>query len=630
MTGNTSFRKRNLAVLVAASVAGSMLGGCAGGNDGDQDNGTTTKSLSFTAVAAPSADADKRVVQASPTATVNGAANTIGYHAFLRTGDRPGTSPLGFGTLVDQTGAAIINPGDGSVRVSASPDFASLLKVGTKLFNVTHFETGPGVFYLTELSQDATGTLTAVQTSPVDMSAWGGVYTPCAGSVTPWNTHLGSEEYEPDARAFEADTHATATDLASVHFDASFLAQGQYFGLNTATATVQNVIDSGLNPYRYGFPVEVAVAEDGSTTVNKRLAMGRVALELAYVMPDRKTAYMSDDGTNVGLYMFVADTAGDLSAGTLYAAKWTQTSADGSNGGAATISWISLGHATQAEVQTAITGGTVFSDIFATETPNADGSCPTAGFTSVNIGHEDGKNECLQLKAGMEITASRLETRRYAGYLGATTEFSKEEGITFDPAGKKLYVAMSDIRYGMENNAKSGVANTKYDKGADNDIRLAWNSCGAVYRGDVGADAAVGSDYVLKNMSALVVGVPDTNAGTPYAGSNTCRIDGIANPDNLTFVTGYRTLIIGEDTGSGHQNDAIWSYNLDSGTLTRIETTPYGAETTSPYWYPNIGGHGYLMSVVQHPYGESDQGQLTDPNDARGYVGYVGPFPAMD
>ena len=32
--------------------------------------------------------------------------------------------------------------------------------------------------------------------------------------------------------------------------------------------------------------------------------MGRAAWELAYVMPDEKTAYLSDDGTNVGFYMY--------------------------------------------------------------------------------------------------------------------------------------------------------------------------------------------------------------------------------------------------------------------------------------------------------------------------------------
>ena len=59
--------------------------------------------------------------------------------------------------------------------------------------------------YAVELSQDAsTGALTATSISPVDWSAYGGLSGPCAGSTTPWNTHLGSEEGDPDQRSFDA------------------------------------------------------------------------------------------------------------------------------------------------------------------------------------------------------------------------------------------------------------------------------------------------------------------------------------------------------------------------------------------------------------------------------------------
>ncbi len=61
-------------------------------------------------------------------------------------------------------------------------------------------------------------------------------------------------------------------------------------------------------------------------------------------------------------------------------------------------------------------------------------------------------------------------------------------------------------------------------------------------------------------------------------------------------------LIIGEDT-SNHQNDALWVYDLKTAQLQRILTTPYGAETTSPYFYPNFGGHAYIAASIQHPYG---------------------------
>ena len=87
---------------------------------------------------------------------------------------------------------------------------------------------------------------------------------------------------------------------------------------------------------------------------------------------------------------------------------------------------------------------------------------------------------------------------------------------------------------------------------------------------------------------------------------NKCSVTSLANPDNITYIPNTSTLLIGEDTSSGHQNDYIWSYNLDDKKLTRIETTPYGSETTSLYFNNNIQGYGYIMSVVQHPYGEGD------------------------
>lgn len=55
-----------------------------------------------------------------------------------------------------------------------------------------------------------------------------------------------------------------------------------------------------------------------------------MAIELPYVMPDKKTVYITDDGDNTMLGMYVASEAGDLSCGSLYAAKFIQT--DATNG----------------------------------------------------------------------------------------------------------------------------------------------------------------------------------------------------------------------------------------------------------------------------------------------------------
>jgi len=574
--------------------------------------GAIAAELNFTPVPFPGTDAEKRAVLASESVDIDGQKHPIGYHVLARSGDKFGDNT--FALLTDKDSKPV-KSSDGSEHISVDADFTSLLPVGDKLFSVTHFESRPGAMYLSELNQADDGTLTIKSTKPIDFSAFEGLWVPCAGSVTPWNTHLGSEEYPPDARGVE---NAKSMD----EIDDYYKPMIRYVGFDPATVTIDE-FKAGFNPFAYGYPTEITVKEDGSYTVDKHYAMGRVAVELAKVMPDEKTVYISDDGTNVGFFMFVADVAGKLDAGTLYAAKWNQTLSTGA--GAADISWVNLGHANSADVSKAIKDDVKFSDLFETADIADDGSCP-AGFMTSNA---EERAECLKVKPGMEMLASRLETRRYASMLGATTEFRKEEGITLDPATKTLFVAMSEVNSGMENAAKGGKPTDRYEKGGNNDIRLTANNCGAVYALPLVTDDTIGSDYVVKSTHTLVAGVPTTYADdSPYAG-NTCDIDGIANPDNVTFMEGYNTLIIGEDTGSGHQNDVVWAYNMATGKLTRIFSTPYGSETTSPYFYGNVGGHAYLTAVVQHPYGESDEDKLADPTDARAYVGYIGPFPAL-
>jgi secreted PhoX family phosphatase len=563
----------------------------------------------FKAVRIPVTDADKRQILASEEVTLDGETHPIAYHTILRSGDTAGDGI--YGLLMDKDGNPVKNK-DGSEHISVDNDFASLLPVGDKLFMVSHFESRPGAMYLTELEQNKeNGQLTAVDTQNIDFSKFGGLWVPCAGSVTPWGTHLGSEEYPNNARLTEA-----AKSMDGIEdYDKPM---ARYFGVDPyAETTTVDQFREVFKPYRYGYPVEVKVTDAGAAEVQKHFSMGRTAVELAYVMPDNKTAYISDDGTNVGFFLFVADRPEDLSSGTLYAARWEQQHAG--SGGSALLSWINLGHADNETIQAAIEGGTTFSDIFEVADPNEDQTCPD-GFTSVNT--TDG-HECLKIKDGMEQIASRVETRRYAAMRGATTEFRKEEGITFDPDRKRLYVAMSEVGKGMGDGVKQDI-------GGPNHIRLPENDCGVVYALDIAPNATIGSDYVAQNMYGIVNGIMRTYPDDSDYANNKCDINGIANPDNVTFMPGRSTLIIGEDTGSGHQNDVIWAYNVDTQNLVRIQTTPYGSETTSPYVYQNINGFGYLMSVVQHPYGESDEDKLGDPAAAMAYTGYIGPLPPLD
>lgn len=599
----------------------------------------TAGQIAFEATPFPTTDMEMRGILSSATVQVNGNTVASGFQTLIRSGvELPllvgtaahPTEKVTYGGLIKSDGSPLIDPATGVQAISDSHDFNSLIQAGGKLYLVSHFETRPAAMYLTLLDQASDGSLTAVASRPIDFSAVKGGFVHCAGTVTPWGTHMGSEEYEPNAREWVDSTQfPSGVSLYNAAMAAYFNPTGWTFNKNDPKGNPA-VAATAMNPYNYGWPVEVKVNPTGTTDVTKHFALGRVAYELAYVMPDQKTVYITDDGTNTLVEMFIADTAGDLSAGTLYAAKWVQV-ANTSKGGSARLEWVNLGHATAAQVKTAIDGGTKFNDLFE-YLPSAStdpAACMGAGYQPINKGHEGvaGDYECLKINAGAdEKVVSRLETRRYAALKGATTEFRKVEGFTYNPERRTAYIAMSEVNKGM----LVSTAATANHKGGNDHIAVTRNDCGAVYAMRVGgvvkdtSGATIASDYVARTMDGLV-------AGTPVTGDtkNTCDKNGIANPDNITYLPKYNSLIIGEDTGSGHRNDAIWNYNLLNGQLTRIQTTPYGAETTSPYWYPDVNGHGYLMSVVQHPYGESDQ-SLSDGSDAqeRGYVGYF-KFPVL-
>ena len=592
--------------------------------------------LALDQVPVPASDAEKRAILSSQEAQVNGQfeLDFQGYITLLRSGDVlpllgsngsvSTTETIKYGTLFDTDGNPLMDAGE--VVYSNSNDFNSLIQgADGRLYLISHFESRPGAVYQTLLNQEADGTLTPVATRPIDFSGVRGGWVHCAGSKTPWESHLGSEEYEPDAVQF----------LNSNTVGSYEAAMSLYFGGDGTSDSAK----ATMNPYDYGFPIEVKVGADGIATVEKRYAMGRSANELSYVMPDQKTAYITDDGTNTALYMFVADTAGDLSAGTLYIAKWVQREAN-AEGGKASIRWINLGHATDAEIAAALANKDAngvptlaFDDLLDADFDETDPTnCESNGRTAINAGHGDGQFQCLKLADGADAKlVSRMELRRYGAMLGGTTEFRKMEGFTYNPERRTAYMAISEREYGMEDNAKNGTPNTKYDLGGDNDIRQPSNNCGTVYQMRVGGRVrddqrqVIDSGYVIRTMEGLV-------SGTEVSGDpkNQCALDGIANPDNVTYLPKYNTLIIGEDTGSGHQNDVIWSYSFVDGSLTRVQTTPYGSETTSPYWYPDLNGFAYLMSVVQHPYGESDQAESTGEEDEKGYVGYFKFSTALD
>lgn len=86
------------------------------------------------------------------------------------------------------------------------------------------------------------------------------------------------------------------------------------------------------------------IGAHGKTHLTKWRTLGRIAHESALVMPDLKTVYTTDDGTNCGFFMFKADRKADLSCGTLYAAKLTAVGIPTDSSASFTVEWIELGY----------------------------------------------------------------------------------------------------------------------------------------------------------------------------------------------------------------------------------------------------------------------------------------------
>ncbi|GHI00407.1 Ig-like domain-containing protein [Neobacillus kokaensis] len=532
------------------------------------------------------------------------------------------------GTPIDYFGDPIMDhsvPGKPTPFVSDAPDSNSLLNpINGKLYMVTHYEYQtldaagnsaygivPASMSLTTLDQDKkTGELKAKEVKKIDFSSVNGLWIPCNGSLSPWNTHLGSEEYEPDARSFEFDAKSSARTWTE-----SFAQL--YFGDK-----------SKANPYYYGYIPEIHVKKNGKVKVDKHYSVGRFSHELIKMMPDNRTAYFGDDGGNTGLFMYVADQAKKLSAGTLYAAKFLQTGTE--NGGSGKLEWIKLGHATDKEIKKLIDKGIKFSDIFETS------EVPQEGFKAVKQ-YSYGKTEYLKLKPGMEKAAAFLESRRYAAYLGATTEFNKMEGVTYNAKDHKVYIAISDQSGGMEKDTSGS--------GLQDDIQLPKIKSGVTYQLDVKSGqkdqngSGILSKYVAASMSGLLVG---EDLAAPDAYGNTANVNKVANPDNLSYSEEMRTLFIGEDSGK-HTNNYVWAYNVDTKELSRILSNPAGAESTGLFAADDRNGFSYIMSNFQHPGDEVDGKDITAVNkedlltamekeigiNKTGGVGYISGLPSF-
>lgn len=620
------------------------------------------ESVRFSATPAPTTTDEQTRVHTTSVATVRyrdgrEARFPLHYETLFMSGERKGQGTAG--QILDARGRAVTTSAPGADGghgtgpfYAYAPDANSLIQIGNsgkqrKLYLLTQYEYHteapvdrpgsvadmygrlPMAVSLATLRQNRhNGTLRVADLRNVDVRAAKGIWIPCAGSLTPWNTHIGGEEYEPNARMFEREP-----------------LEAMNLYLNTPGRLGS---EGGANPYEYGHPVEIAVGRDGKTTVNKRLAMGRLSFELVEMMPDERTAYMGDDGRDTMLFMFVADRPRDLSEGTLYAAHWQQT--DGRDGGRAALQWIRLGHASEGQIRRLIDSGVRYSDIFETATAAEVAAQPEkyGDFRAVSVyegqaGMRSGAKATdeptyLRVKPGMEVAAAFLESRRYGAIRGATSEFTKMEGVTHNAQDKQLYVAMSTI--------EAGMLDGKNGRRPQDHIRLEGDAadlnCGGVYRASLqggqkdGDGRLIASDWVASDMSGYLMGRRKPQ-GQTVGKYDRCDTERIANPDNIKYSSAMRTLFVGEDS-SNHLNNFLWAHNIDDGQTVRLLSAPVGGELTGLQVVPDANGYTYLMTNIQHPGAANDlkqyppeiRSELRQAVDQRGRVGYIGGLPAVE
>ncbi|WP_410211929.1 PhoX family protein [Aquirhabdus sp.] len=593
------FASAPLLPMAVGGASASMLVGCSGDDDSAPAVPTASfKAAVFLPMAAPTlakpAEMATTLVNSSLEVTLSDDSKlgyVLSYKPFFITGDLVADGKGGTilaGGYVDINNKPIIDKsvvGKERQFFSDSPDGTSLLSVpdakvdgvkGKPVFAVVQFEYTtrnqaggdtygqlPSPIAVLTLDQDqTTGQLSLVKYHNVDTSKAHGLWITCGASLSPWGTHLSSEEYEPDA--FTARTDA----------------QFQAYSTNVFGSP------SAANPYHYGHLPEVTVNPDGTGSIKKHYCLGRISHELIQVMPDNRTALMGDDNTNSGLFIFVADKEKDLSAGTLYVAKLgTGFSVDTAAAGAA-ISWINLGHATSAEIEN-LANTLKPTDIMEVLTKDPSDTSFTKIFTN-------GVANWIKVKPGMEKAAAFLETHRYAYLKGGSMGFTKMEGTTVNIKDKTAYSALQNcqdsmVKDGKGWNAASGIA---LDKPLKAGVVMAHTLTGGQV--DLGG-AGINSEWVPVRTKALLSG-EDISADTL---GNTANPNKIGNPDNLKFSEKLRTLFIGEDS-SQHVNNFVWAYNVDTKALVRLMSMPAGAEATGLGVVDDLNGWTYITTNFQH------------------------------
>tara|TARA_B110000467_G_scaffold163330_1_gene189036 strand:- start:1267 stop:3441 length:2175 start_codon:yes stop_codon:yes gene_type:complete len=428
------------------------------------------------------------------------------YQVILQSGDDLTQGGVAGGIYAADDGAQLL--------VSKKPDynaFVPLNAAGTHGYLYTAWEDRPAGLSQLEIEWDtASSNWALLNSSMLNLSSINGGWVFCFGSMSPWGSPLFSEE---------------------LYFDNTQYWNDVGFRYHSDQLRLENYLGFYPNPYDYGYIVELENATTSEPNLNKHLAMGRFSHENAEVMPDEKTVYLTDDGYDTVLFKFVADAAGDLSAGTLYGAKVTQDDSRDSATTGFDVDWMEMASSSNVEIQTWIDdyNGITTDDFIA-------GQNSYISDEEINDWAEGRLNQDLngdgKVGSALDDRVAFLESRKAAAALGASDEWNKMEGVAFNPnAPEHLYLAMSRIESAMTD--------------GQDDIDVTQNSCGIVYR------MTVAEAWNVNRIDPVLSGGPYTSTA-----QYKCDVDNLAGPDNLLVLDDGRVLI-GEDTYH-HESNMVW------------------------------------------------------------------------
>ncbi|MBT7938973.1 MAG: DUF839 domain-containing protein [Euryarchaeota archaeon] len=470
------------------------------------------------------------------------------YQVILQSGDALSEGGVAGGIYAADDGNQLF--------ISKKPDYNAFVPLntdGSRGYLYTAWEERPAGVSQLEIEWNTTSSEWDVLGGMMlDLSSINGGWVLCFGSLSPWGAPLLSEElYFTNTRDWNDETY-------NYHYDQEKL---------------ENYLGYYPNPYDYGYIVEIENSATAEPDFSKHFAMGRFSHENAQVMPDERTVYLSDDGYDTVLFKFVADTAGDLSSGTLYAARVAQDDSSDSAITGFDVEWMEMASSSNSDIENWIDeyDGITTEDFIAGQ--NSYITDEEIRDWAEGLLNED-MNGDGTIGYAADDRVAFLESRKAAAALGASDEWNKMEGVAFNPnAPDYLYMAMSVVGYDMSD--------------GQGDIDVTQNYCGIVYR------LTLDDEWNADRIEPVVSGGPYTSSAT-YE----CDVNNLAGPDNLLVLDDGRVLI-GEDTGK-HESNMVWLWeqisepDLEDGEGSEGSGTGDGNETITV-------NHVVLVDTPPHP-----------------------------